>query len=126
MLWILIRKEIKNNLLSLPLLADRVLGHHVRLGLYVRIDDMSSPPRFSGPIRPTTRLDLRGAVRGHPVERYLCRTAGSALSVIVTGVGRNPDGPGAVFQRLVRSFGPSVPIDRNPLTTPLQKPVDIC
>lgn len=125
-LKLLVEKEIKNNLLSLRFMLAMVILVVIVLGsLYIRIEDYVQ-----------SRLDFeanttgaREALRdgwwwpfqwsGMFVERPV-----EPLSVLVTGVERNPDPRARVFEKSRPLIRPVGSIDRNPLTT-LTSPVDI-
>lgn len=126
MLWMLVRKEIKNNLLSLRFgLATMGVLIIVLGSLYIRIDDYTQ-----------SVLDYRANIDGARealrqswwwdfqwdgifVERPV-----QPLSVLITGVERNPDMRARVFEKSRPLIRPAGSIDRNPLTT-LSSPVDL-
>ena len=126
MLKLLVEKEIKNNLLSLRFLMALTALLIIMLGsLYIRIDDYYQ-----------SQLDYQANVDGAREEQrdswwWRFQWAGvfverpvQPLSVLVTGVERNPDARARVFEKnrpLIRPIGS---IDRNPLVA-LTCPVDL-
>lgn len=126
MIRLLIEKEIRNNLLSLRFLLALVVIFVIVLGsLYVRLDDYVQ----SSLDYQANMTGAREGLRDHWwwdfqwdgifVERPL-----RPLSVLVTGIERNPDARVRVFEKTRPLIRPAGSIDRNPLMT-LTCPVDI-
>ena len=126
MLWTLIQKEIKNNLLSLRFVLATIGVLVIVLGsLYIRIDDYvqsvldyrANTDGAREALRQSWWWDVQwdGVFVERPVQ---------PLSVLVTGVERNPDARARVFEKARPLIRPVGSIDRNPLTT-LSCPVDI-
>ncbi len=126
MLWTLVQKEIKNNLLSLRFVLATIVVLVIVLGsLYIRLDDYLQ-----------SALDYRANVDGarESLREYwwwelqwdgmFVERPVQPLSVLVTGVERNPDPRVRLFEKGRPFIRPVGSIDRNPLTT-LSGSVDI-
>ncbi|NCC49791.1 MAG: hypothetical protein EOM20_01115 [Spartobacteria bacterium] len=126
MLWSLIEKELKNNLLSMRFVFSLAIVLLVMLGsIQVRMDDYvqsTLDSRANAAAERQTHRDThfwRFQWTGMFLERPVL-----PLGILVTGTERNPDPRFRVFQKSKPIIRPSGSIDRNPLVT-LSTPVDI-
>jgi ABC-type transport system involved in multi-copper enzyme maturation permease subunit len=126
MLWLLVQKEIKGNLLSLRfLLAFLVVVVVVAGSLHIRLDDYEQSALDYQANLTGAREELRDSSwwrfqwTGIFVERPI-----QPLSVLASGIERDPEARYRVFEKARPLIRPAGSIDRDPLTT-LTCPVDV-
>jgi len=128
MLWLLTKKELKNNLLSLRFILALAVVLIIMLGsLHIRIGDYEHSVLDYQANKTGERQRFRHEHMwwwGFQREGMFLERPVQPLSVLVTGVERNADSRTRIFEMqrpLVRSVGS---IDRNPLLA-IASPVDL-